>query len=302
VLRQVTKLQGAEDFDLSEETTEAIYDLLINMENKYLILQAADDMSTLVVKSTGALGTNYDDFYEEITGMSNAVGMIWVDVEGMMGLFVSFYAGENVKSEFLEVMKEAENEMEEEAYFEGVGVTIAFEKKDMVLENVLQRNKQSFTQRMYWDYDYFLDVPEFEEEYEKNDEYNEKNIALSNEMFDASIETAVNRMKTEGIYKYVMAEMVGGWVNLEVVGNTTFWDLRTQLIGEQKSFPRIMFYKFEYENKEQIICLFLCEVMKLDDNQEKVLESLKNSLSEVAIPLYPIIEPDYFDLDILINI
>jgi len=151
-------------------------------------------------------------------------------------------------------------------------------------------------------YDYFLDMPDFERYYVKDDVYKQTDIVLSSDLFDPNIATAVNLMRSQGTNKYVIGDMLEDGVTMDEIGNKNFNDLRTQLIGDPKDFPRIMFYKFEYEDKEQIVCLFLCEVMTLDDNQMEILEALKSSLTDVAIALYPIIDPDYFDLDILINI
>jgi len=152
------------------------------------------------------------------------------------------------------------------------------------------------------DYDYFLDMPEFDRTYAKDDAYKQTDITLPRELFDQNIVTAVNMMRDGGVNKYVIGDMLDQGVTLDEIGVKNFNDLRTQLFQDNKDFPRIMFYKFEYEDKEQIVCLFLCEVTTLDDDQMAILQALKSSLNDVAIALYPIMDPDYFDLDILINI
>jgi len=105
-----------------------------------LILQSTDDMSTLLVKSKGSMGNTYDDFYDEITVLNNAVGLVWMKVEETMTLFVSIYAGDGAKQEFLDVMEAAGDEIQSDD-LEGIGVTLGYAANDLVLENVLQKNK-----------------------------------------------------------------------------------------------------------------------------------------------------------------
>lgn len=265
-------------------------------------MQMSPEMDTVIIKSKGNNEKTYDDFYIEMTGYNHSIALMWVKVEDFLQLFTFFYAGEGANGEFLEIMDELEDEVKTGVYFEGIGVTLAYDKKDLVLENVLQKNRLVFAQRDVINYDYFIEVPEFENFYEKAEEYNNKKINLPDNIFDHRIENAVNDMKLEGKNKYVMSNFDQGRLRLEDAGDISYENLKMKLLREGNKIPKILFYKFEYENKEQIVCLLISKVIKLDNGKKNVIQALKTALTEVAIPLYPIIEPDYFDLDILINI
>jgi len=89
---------------------------------------------------------------------------------------------------------------------------------------------------------------------------------------------------------------------LDEVGDQDFDFVKNRIQETWNDQPRIMFYKLEYENKEQAVALFLCPAMKLSKKQNNVLQALKSALADAGVALYPIIEPEYFDLDILINV
>jgi hypothetical protein len=53
-----------------------------------------EDMNSLFVRSKGWLDETYEDFYNEIFKWKSSVGLIWLRVEDVEGLFVIFWAGE----------------------------------------------------------------------------------------------------------------------------------------------------------------------------------------------------------------
>jgi len=112
----------------------------------------------------------------------------------------------------------------------------------------------------------------------------------------------VNNMRSNDTNKFVLSTLKGGKVLLNEIGNLDFYNLRMKLFDLGNDIPRIMFYKFEYENKQQVVCLFISKVVKLSNKQVSALDELKRGLTEVAITLYPIIDPNYFDLDVLVNV
>jgi len=109
-------------------------------------------------------------------------------------------------------------------------------------------------------------------------------------------------MRSNDTNKFVLSTLKGGKVLLNEIGNLDFYNLRMKLFDLGNDIPRIMFYKFEYENKQQVVCLFISKVVKLSNKQVSALDELKRGLTEVAITLYPIIDPNYFDLDVLVNV
>jgi len=257
------------------------------------------------VRAKGWNNQFYDDFYEEIYKWNSSIGMVWVNVEGIENLFIMFWAGDEPNQAFLDIMKEAESEIDYGVSFEGIGITIAYERKDMVLENILQKNKLIYKLRDDLNYyEYYLDVTEFENYYDKEADFESKKIDFSNatNIFNTNFEDAANSVKIDGINKYALGTIKKGRVLLDEVGTGNFEFVRNRVSENWKDDPQIMFYKFEYENKNQTVALFLCKIMKLNKAQDKVIFSLKNVLMEAGVSLYPIVEPDYFDLDILINV
>jgi len=107
--------------------------------------------------------------------------MVWVEVEKVENLFVVFWAGDEANSAYLDALKEVEEEITNGANFEGIGVAVGYESKDILLENILQKNKLIFKQRDNLEnYDYYLDVPEFEISYDNDTVYKAKRIDFSN--------------------------------------------------------------------------------------------------------------------------
>lgn len=266
-------------------------------------MEMTEDMKGLLVREKGWRGERgYDEFFSEVQRWRHCVSMIWLEVEKTDGLFVVFSAGQDADKAFLDLMKEVENEINYGSSFEGVGAVVAWDKNDLGLENMLQKNKLIYTQRMEGDYDYYLDMPKFELIYPKDEEFRNNRLVLTGNKFDGKIQETVNQMRIDNENKYILTTMKDSKVLLNEFGELDFYNLRMKLLELGNDIPRIMFYKFEYENKSQVVCFFICKVMKLSNKQLKTLEELKKSLSEVAITLYPIMDSNFFDLDVLINV
>jgi hypothetical protein len=263
-----------------------------------------DNMTSMLTRSKGWATSNYDDFYNDILKWNSAVALIWLDVETEERVCVVVWAGDQPEDAFVKILDETSEELEGDVTFEGVGVGIGYDRKDLVLENLLQKNKLLFATRITGEYDYYLDVPEFEKSYDKEAEFKAARVDFSDsQLFSRDYENAVNDMKMNGVNKYVLGSINdNGKVFLDEVGVQDFEFVRNRLFDTWTDTPRIMFYNFEYEDKEQTVCLFVCKVMKLSKKQRNVIDALKRSLTRAGVSLYPIIDPNYFDVDILINI
>jgi len=168
---------------------------------------------------------------------------------------------------------------------------------------VLQKNKLVFALRIFPEsYPYFIDTPQFASDYDQDQSYAITPISLPVSNFDQRITDGVNGMKSSYENKFVTGTLSGESFIFETMQDINFFDLRDDLIWGDDSAVRLMFYRFEYEDKERIICLLFSKVGQIDESNGAVITMLKSSLNAVAMPLYPIMSNNYFDLDVLINV
>lgn len=300
-LHLITKFQAVDDFnfEISEELNDLLFEFILFQSHKYLVLQLTEQLDNVILTRIGDVGNYYDSFYRDLSSLDHSIGLIWIEVEDQLRLIVTFYVGPKAPATLSMVYHELDGRRDEFQDDDGVGLVLTNDAQDLILENVLQAHLRIFNTRGEASVFGYVDVPRFNSSYPGSAAYDNRNILLPEE-FEYDINDAVNSIRRDGGNNFVAAIWDGSHWELGKETRIEFTELRESIISEGIDQAVLFFYDFVYENQAQLVGI-LYGAEYIDDDQAKSLLRFIKSLNEVAIPFYPLIDPDFFDLDYLIN-